>query len=55
MKANGNKQHQVTHFDGTAAFPDYLPDGSRIAFNGWLTGAATADIYAVNTDGAGQT
>jgi Tol biopolymer transport system component len=55
MRANGKHQHQITHFDGTALFPDYAPDGSRIAFTGRPAGAATADIYLVNTDGSGLT
>jgi Tol biopolymer transport system component len=53
MKANGMKQHQVTHFDGTASLPDYSPDGSRITFHGRLTSASTNDIYVVSSDGTG--
>ena len=29
MKANGSQQHQVTHLDGFATFPDYSPDGGE--------------------------
>ena len=32
MKQNGTKQHQVTHLGGFSTFPDYSPDGSKIAF-----------------------
>src|SRR5262249_59046314 len=32
IQANGKKQHQITHFDGTAIFPDYSPHGPRIPF-----------------------
>jgi Tol biopolymer transport system component len=35
-------------------FPDFSPDGSKIVFSGRLPGMATADVFAINTDGTGM-
>ncbi len=53
MKQNGNKQRQVTHHGGRSTFPDFSPDGQRIAFQSAVPSTATFDIYVVNSDGTG--
>jgi Tol biopolymer transport system component len=52
MNANGTQQHQLTHTSG-AGFPDYSPDGTKIAFFGRLPGDTNDDLFVVNTDGTG--
>jgi Tol biopolymer transport system component len=53
MKQNGTDQHQVTSLGGSATFPDYSPDGSKIAFSGTEGSAVTDQIYVVGADGHG--
>jgi TolB protein len=53
MKKNGTEQHQVTNLGGFAIFPDYSPDGSKIAFSGAEGAAVTDQIYVVGSDGSG--
>jgi Tol biopolymer transport system component len=52
MNANGTQQHQLTHTSG-AGFPDYSPNGTRIAFFGRLPGDTNDDLFLINTDGTG--
>ena len=40
MKQNGKKQHQVTHLNAFSTFPDFSPDGSRIAFGSFVDAEA---------------
>ena len=52
MKQNGTDKQRVTHLGGTAIFPDFSPDGSKIVF--WRpAGPPTRDIYTINSDGSG--
>lgn len=53
MKQNGTQHRQVTTFGGRATFPDFSPDGSRIAFDARLPGATNADIFTIGADGSG--
>ena len=42
MKQNGTKHRQVTHLNGFSTFPDFSPNGSKIAFTrSWMPRAAT--------------
>src|SRR5713101_8505611 len=54
MKQNGTQQEQVTHLGGNVTFPDFSPDGSRIAFGG-SAGGSNPDLWIVNSDGSGAT
>ena len=42
MKQNGTDKQQVTHMSGTAIFPDFSPDGSKIVFAGPAPSPATS-------------
>ncbi len=53
MKANGQDKLQVTHLGGRMTFPDFSPDGGRIAFAGRLPGATNDDVFVINSDGSG--
>src|SRR5205807_85718 len=53
MKENGTQQQQVTHTGGFMGFPDFSPDGNKIAFMGSLPGGTNVDIFVVNADGSG--
>lgn len=53
MKQNGKEQRQITHIGGRMTFPDFSPDGTRIAFAGLTPGAASADVFVMNLDGTG--
>ncbi len=53
MRHNGRRPRQVTHLGGRMTFPDFSPDGSRIAFAGRLPGAPADDVFAVAADGTG--
>lgn len=53
MKANGTKQRQVTDIGGRMNFPDFSPEGDRIALSGRTPGATNDDVYVIDTDGTG--
>ena len=53
MKQNGTKQHQVTHLNGFSTFPDYSPDGSKIAFVSQLATDSSDQVYVVNAANGG--
>jgi Tol biopolymer transport system component len=53
MKQNGKDKRRLTQLGGSAIFPDFSPDGSRIAFNALPAGAANQDVYVMNADGSG--
>jgi TolB protein len=53
MKANGTDKFQVTDLGGRSFFPDWSPNGSRIAFNSRPAGATSFHLYAINPDGSG--
>jgi Tol biopolymer transport system component len=48
MKQNGTKEHQVTHLNGFSIFPDFSPDGSKIAFNSFIDAEGSDEIYVVD-------
>lgn len=48
VKQNGGKPTQVTHLGGFATFPDTSPDGSKIAFSGYVGEPANDQIFVVN-------
>jgi TolB protein len=52
MKQNGTSKTQLTNF---GAFPDFSPDGERVALQGRPPGSASIDIYVVDRDGTGLT
>ena len=53
MKQNGKDKRRLTQLGGSAIFPDFSPDGGKIAFNARPAGAANNDIYVVSSDGSG--
>lgn len=53
MKQNGKHKQRLTQLGGSAIFPDFSPDGSKIAFNAQPAGAANQDVYVINPDGGG--
>jgi len=53
MKQNGRQQVQVTHHGGRSTFPDFSPDGARIAFQSAVPSNGTFDIYVTQIDGTG--
>jgi Tol biopolymer transport system component len=53
MSQSGEDPRQVTHLGGSAIFPDFSPDGSRIVFNALPPGATTPDVFVINSDGTG--
>ncbi|MGH8938412.1 MAG: hypothetical protein ACRDV2_03580, partial [Actinomycetes bacterium] len=53
MKQNGKHKQRLTQLGGSAIFPDFSPDGSKIAFNAQPAGAANQDVYVINADGSG--
>jgi TolB protein len=55
MKQNGKDKQRLTQLGGSAIFPDFSPDATKIAFNGRPAGAANADIYVINADGGSRT
>jgi Tol biopolymer transport system component len=52
MKANGKDRQRLTQLGGGATFPDFSPDGSRIAFGARPAGASNIDVYVMNVDGS---
>jgi Tol biopolymer transport system component len=53
MKQNGKGKQRLTRLGGSSTFPDFSPDGSKIAFYSQPAGASNADIYVMNADGSG--
>src|SRR5262245_36261050 len=51
MKQNGKDKRRLTQLGGGATFPDFSPDGSRIAFGARPAGAPNFDIYVIDADG----
>jgi Tol biopolymer transport system component len=55
MKQNGKEPHQVTHLNARSLFPDYSPDGSKIALSAsGVGGDAKSEIFIVNADDPGS-
>src|SRR6476646_7944615 len=53
VNPDGSGEKRVTKpADGSALFPDWSPDGSRIVFSGDLTGSL--ELYMMNADGSGR-
>ena len=56
MKQNGTRRHQVTHLNEFSTFPDFSPNGSRIAFTSYVDADGSDEIYVVNaSNGLGLT
>ena len=55
MDKNGHGQHAVTNTGGYAVFPDWSPDGRKIAFDGFQGSDPNDEIYVVNANGGGLT
>jgi TolB protein len=55
MDKNGNDEHAVTNLGGFATFPDYSPNGRKIAFSGGEGNDPNDQVYVVNRDGSGLT
>ena len=56
MKQNGTKRHQVTHLNAFSTFPDFSPNGSKIAFTSYVDADGSDEIYVVNaSNGLGLT
>jgi len=53
MKQNGKDNQRLTQLGGSATFPDFSPDGGKIAFNAQPAGATSQDVYVMNADGTG--
>lgn len=54
MRANGKQQQAVTALGGRVLWPDFSPDGTRIAFNGTVPGVTTNDdVFIINVNGTG--
>ena len=50
MNANGSEQIRVTNHPAADIWPDWSPDGTRIAFTSYRDG--NAEIYVMNSDGS---
>ena len=53
MDKNGGGQHAVTNTGGYAVFPDWSPDGRKIAFDGFQGSDPFDEIYVVNAANGG--
>ncbi len=53
MNLDGTDKTQVTSLGGRMTFPDFSPNGSRIAFGGRLPGATNDDLFSIGSDGTG--
>ena len=53
MNADGSGQTRLTDNPEEDAFPNWSPDGRRIAFYSDLDG--NEEVYVMNADGSGQT
>jgi Tol biopolymer transport system component len=51
MDANGKQERQVTQLGTYAVFPDFSPDGSRLAFSATPSGQSNTDLWLVPTSG----
>jgi Tol biopolymer transport system component len=52
MNQDGTDKRQLTTF-GT--FPDFSPDGTKIAFNGAPSGSTNVDVWVIDADGSNLT
>jgi len=48
IKQNGGKPTQLTHFGAFAIFPDVSPDGTKIAFTGYIGEPANDQVFVVD-------
>jgi TolB protein len=55
MRDNGSHERQVTNLGGLLTFPDFSPDGRRIAMSGRAPDdpAQARDLWVTNVDGSG--
>lgn len=51
-KQNGKDKKRLTQLNGSATFPDFSPDGTKIAFNAQPAGATNQDVYVMKADGS---
>lgn len=51
MRADGSHERQLTRLGGIALFPDFSPNGRRVAFNFQDSGAPVADIWTIRDSG----
>jgi Tol biopolymer transport system component len=56
MRENGSDERQVTNLGGALTFPDFSPDGRRIAMSGRAPEdpAQARDLWITNIDGSGM-
>lgn len=52
MNADGADEQQLTRLGGRATFPDFSPDGRRVAFQWRALDATRFDIWTVRADGS---
>jgi len=52
MQADGTDQRRLTTLGGRATFPDFSPDGRRVAFQWRALDATRFDIWTVRADGS---
>lgn len=55
MDANGKHERQVTQLGTYAVFPDFSPDGGRLAFSARPSGQTNTDLWLVPTSGGAPT
>lgn len=55
MDSDGNNITRVTHTEGIDGFPEWSPDGTRLAFHSNEIESGWFDIYTINVDGSNRT
>jgi type II secretory pathway pseudopilin PulG len=55
MNADGSEQTELTDVAGYWVFPDWSPDGTKIAFSSARDNPGAPEIFVMNADGSDQT